>query len=70
MNKLEQRIKRIEGKASVGRCSHPVGILVDPTEEELEKVEKKIAACPNCNGDGPGPRLVIVRLTRFARGKP
>jgi len=39
------------------RCNHPLAVIVDPTERELQELEAMLARCPNCSqwhpGDGP-----------------
>lgn len=44
------------------RCSHPLALVIDPTDLELEKLEKMLAECPNCSqwSPGDGPIMAIV----------
>ena len=60
MNRLEQRVKRLEEEAPQGPCDHGLVILVDPTEEELEERRKELRACPRCR-EGDGPKMVILK---------
>ena len=48
MNRLDQRIKRLEEQH--GACNHrsPV-ILANPTEEEVERRKNELAECPSLN---------------------
>lgn len=41
-------------------CNHRLGVLFDPTEEEIEEIEKQLASCPNCAQDD-GPKIMIIR---------
>jgi hypothetical protein len=55
MNKLDQRLKRLEVKQDT--CNHrpphelPV-ILNNPTDEEIQQKEKELAECANCRRNG------------------
>ena len=60
-------MKRLEEKALLGPCNHGEEILYDPTEEEVEKLEKELATCPNRHQHGPGPGFIIVRFTRYGK---
>ena len=57
---LERRIKRLEEKCPAPPCSHP-GILLRPTDEELEEAERQLAACPRCStSKSSWPHLVAI----------
>ena len=72
MNRIEQRVKRLEEEAPRGPCNHPLGIMINPTEEKVGKREKKLADCHNCrrHGSGLGPDLMIIRLRAFTSSEP
>ena len=63
MNRLDQRIKRLEGQA--GACNHrsPV-ILANPTEQEVERTRKELDECPSCR-KGERPKMVILEFPEF-----
>ena len=47
--------------------NHGLGILYEPTDEEVEKLEKELANRPNRHQHGPGPGFIIVRFTRYGK---
>ena len=57
MTRLEHRVKKLEEKAPQQPCNHPLGILLNPTEGEAERLSKEMADCPHCckrrDGDSP-----------------
>jgi len=57
MDKVTERSKEEGAAASLPRCNHPLALLVDPTDKELQELEAMLARCPNCSrwmpGDGP-----------------
>jgi hypothetical protein len=65
MNRLEQRVRRLE--EGCGACNHrsPV-ILANPTEEELARKRKELNECPSCNKHGQ-PKLVILQYPELDR---
>jgi len=65
MSHTEQRVKRLEERVlqEPGLCNHPSisyltdssnhpsnPYLINPTEEEVEKLERELESCPNCKG--------------------
>jgi len=46
-------------------CNHPLAVIMDPTDSELQALEMMLAQCPNCSrwtpGDGP---IMAVLLSR------
>ncbi len=71
MRSIERRLDRLEAKIPAPDCGHGIGkmlFLVDPTEEEIEKVEKELNACPQCvKSRGNHPWFVIFH--RFGKDK-
>ena len=59
MNRLEQRIKRLERNA--GACNHRLPIILsNPTEGEIQERKSELDNCPRCRWQ---QRLKIVVLT-------
>ena len=57
---IEDRINRLEREMPRPRCSHP-GILLHPTDEELEEAERQLAACPRCStSKSSRPHMVVM----------
>jgi hypothetical protein len=53
----------LEKKITVATpCRHPLPLLIDPTEDELEDAHEMIAACPRCSVPSIGPKIVIIQL--------
>ena len=63
MSRLEQRVKKLEKESPREPCCHPsisylsnLGnhppspYLINPTEEEVEKLRRELDSCPNCKG--------------------
>jgi len=57
---LERRIKRLEEKCPAPPCGHSLGILVDPTEEEVNALHAELDKCPRCAKPGGRPRVFII----------
>ena len=57
MNKVTEISTEDGATAPLLRCNHPLTLLVDPTDKELQELEAMLAKCPNCSqwmpGDGP-----------------
>ncbi len=62
MNRLEQRLRKVAERVPEPPCNHPLGILMDPTDQEIEEAHRQLDNCPRCSGpdSGPGPKLVII----------
>ena len=63
MNRLEQRLKRLEVKH--GTCNHPsphgLPVTLDnPTDEEIQQKEKELTECASCRRNGK-PEIYIRR---------
>ena len=67
---LERRLKSLEAKiATAVPCAHPLPVLNDPTEREIEAMEEILAACPNCRTPRFNtPTIIIFRLPPHLRG--
>lgn len=62
MNRLKQRIKRLEERVPPRPCKHPLPGLVFPTDEEIQEMEAILDQCPRCSKlTGPKPRMLIIR---------
>ena len=63
MNRLEQRVKKLEEAAPQPPCDHGSPVLFKPSDEEIAKAEMDLANCPKCSNpkSGPGARLVIIK---------
>jgi len=60
MDTVRRRLRKLEKEIPPKPCNHPLGILVDPTDEEVEKFEQELASCPNIEKHtGKGPDLLI-----------
>ena len=72
MKPIERRIKGLEKMVPVPECGHKMAYLIDPTEEEVEKVEKELNACPQCRRSrgGRGRLFVIFHNFRELEEKP
>ncbi len=58
MNRLEQRVKRLEERR--GACEHRSSVILDnPTEEETQRIEKELAECRSCQRHGGRPKIII-----------
>jgi hypothetical protein len=66
---LERRLKSLEGRiATAAPCAHPLAILDDPTDEEIEAMEEILDNCPNCRTPRFGtPRILIFRWSAAVR---
>jgi hypothetical protein len=60
---LERRLKSLEAKiATATPCSHPLAILHNPTEDEVDQMYEILNNCPNCRTPRlDTPRIVIFR---------
>ena len=57
---IEDQLDRLERDIPRPPCRHPV-ILVHPTDEELEKAERQLAACPRCfTSKSSRPHMVAI----------
>ncbi len=67
MNSMENRIRRLEEEAPKEPCNHPLGILIDPSEEEVERLNRELAECSNCRRDSHdhGPATVVIRFAKW-----
>lgn len=45
------------------RCNHPVAVLVDPTDQQLQELETMLSGCPNCSRWRPGDGPIMAVLT-------
>ena len=62
-NELQRRLNVLEKKITVTiPCGHPLPLLINPTEEELEDMHETLAACPRCCVPRIGPKIVVMRL--------
>lgn len=68
MNRIEQRVKRLEEEAPRPRCNHPVGVFLNPSEDERAKLKRELAACPNC-GPGAGPAIMVIEIKGDEQGR-
>ena len=71
MNKLEQRLRRLEVKHNA--CNHrpPDGLPVtldNPTDQEIQLKQKELAECPSCQRNGR-PDIYIRRYWVPRAGK-
>jgi len=62
MNILERRLRRLEEHH--GACTHRndhgfLKPLINPTEQEVERLRKELAECPNCRKRG-GPTQILI----------
>ncbi|MDP2604574.1 MAG: hypothetical protein Q8S00_18615 [Deltaproteobacteria bacterium] len=65
MNEMQRRISILEKKIQVGsRCAHPLAVLRNPSETELEAAREIINACPRCRlpGIGRGPSVIVIEF--------
>ena len=63
MNRLRQRVKRLEERVPERPCSHPLPLLVNPTDEEVEEMGRVLDSCPRCSRlNGPKPRMLTIEL--------
>ena len=60
MNRIEQRVKRLEEEAPAKPCNHPSAVLFNPADQEVEGLRRQLDACPNCRG-ADGPKIVIIK---------
>jgi hypothetical protein len=46
-----------DSRSAKHRCSHPLALVIDPTDREISELEQMLANCPSCSqwspGDGP-----------------
>lgn len=65
---FERRIKALEKKIAPSvTCRHPISVLINPSEEEIDAMLETLAACPNCSIPRVGtPSMLIVRFDRRA----
>ena len=53
------------------RCNHPIAVIVDPTDKQLQDLEAMLSQCPNCShwapGDGPIMAVISTQTTRLIR---
>ena len=63
MSRLEKRVKSLEKDSPREPCNHPSisyltdssnhpsnPYLINPTEKEVEKLERELESCPDCKG--------------------
>ncbi len=61
MSRIGQRIKGLEDRIPSLPCNHPFGVMINPTDQEIEEYEAEIEACPmRDNHRGPGPSLTVI----------
>src|SRR6266545_4487034 len=67
-SEFERRIKALEKKIGPSvPCRHPLSVLINPSEEEIDAMLEALAACPNCRTPKIGsPSMLIVRLAKTA----
>jgi len=70
MKAIDRRLRRIEELIPVPPCGHELAFLRDPTEAEIEKVQKELSACPQCSQPRGGPAIVILRTFQKPEEKP
>lgn len=57
MNRLDQRLKRLE--TYQGACNHSAYVILEnPTDEELERVTRELVQCPSCRYKGTKPFVI------------
>ena len=57
MNRLEQRLRRLETHRRA--CNHGDYIVLEnPTDEELERVTRELVQCPSCRYKGMKPFVI------------
>lgn len=53
------------------RCNHPIAVIVDPTDKQLQDLEAMLSQCPNCShwapGDGPIMAVISTQTTQLIR---
>ena len=61
MNRLEQRVRRLEDHQ--GACEHRSPVILDnPAEEEIQRIEKELAECRSCQRHGGMPKVIILDI--------
>jgi len=72
-------VKRTVGKNINGngshfdhRCNHPLAVVIDPTDLELNALETMLAQCPNCSRwmPGDGPIMAVLLSGDHTRHEP
>jgi hypothetical protein len=65
---FERRIKALEKKIGPSvPCRHPLSVLINPSDEDIDAMLQELAACPNCRTPKIGsPSMLIVRLAKTA----
>ena len=68
-NEFQRRLNVLEKKITGGGpipCGHPMRVLVNPTEKELEDAREMIASCPRCSTPSIGPKIIIIEFPASA----
>jgi len=61
MNRLDQRLKRLE--THQGACNHSAYVILEnPTDEELERVTRELVQCPSCRHTGKQPFVIRTNI--------
>lgn len=60
---FERRLKTLESRiATQIPCAHPLPVLTNPTEQEIEAMIETLADCPSCSRPRFGvPTMLIIR---------
>jgi hypothetical protein len=53
------------------RCNHPLAVVVDPTDQQVQQLEAMLSNCPNCSqwtpGDGPIMAVISSSPTELSK---
>ena len=67
---FQRRLNVLEKKITVASpCRHPLPLLINPSEEELDDAREMIASCPRCSTPSIGPKIVILELHPSGRSR-
>jgi len=69
MKAIERRLDRLEWQLPVPPCSHGLAVLHDPTDEEIESVQKQLDDCPQCGKNSTRPNLIIFTTYKSPEGE-
>lgn len=61
---IERRVKTLENKIGVAiPCRHPLPVLMNPSEQEIQAMVEALADCPTCSRPSfNGPSMLIINL--------